>query len=205
MSFAYKISPRFHFDLLPSGYQSPGPGPSRQAPRAALAREGSGTAAQEACRGPCHVPPVCQLPSVPLALLGRGRGSVRSPHERVERQGLSRDRLTGNSRYASERVDKGPSQENNNYQNKTTLFSSKDPKSSVWESFPCYLRESELHVARSQQTARITEDQVHRLIRKLLGSYRKSTFCKASGGWCRWVRIQFCSHWLYIHQFPEPH
>lgn len=78
-----------------------------------LPRQGrvAATAAPEACWGPCHVSPVCQLPSVRLALLEGGRGAARSPHERVERQGLSRDRLTGNSRWVFGRVDQGLSQE----------------------------------------------------------------------------------------------
>lgn len=53
MPLAFKISPLFHFDLLPFGYQSTGPRPSHQAPPAALARERHGIAAQEACWGQC--------------------------------------------------------------------------------------------------------------------------------------------------------
>lgn len=52
MSFAFKISPLFHFDLLPFGYQPAGSRPSHQTPLGCLAREGPQIAAQEACSGP---------------------------------------------------------------------------------------------------------------------------------------------------------
>lgn len=74
MSFAFKVSPLFCFDLVLFGHKPTGPKP-HQAPLHCLGREGFGIAAQEACSGQrSHkVPSEWQLPSVRLSLLRQGR------------------------------------------------------------------------------------------------------------------------------------
>lgn len=52
MLFAFKVSPLFHFDLLPFGDQPTGSRPTHQTPLGCSAREGPQIVAQEACSGP---------------------------------------------------------------------------------------------------------------------------------------------------------
>lgn len=52
MLLAFKISPLFHFDLLPFGDQPTGSRPTHQTPLGCSIREGPQIAAQEACSGP---------------------------------------------------------------------------------------------------------------------------------------------------------
>lgn len=128
-SFAFKISPLFHFDLLPFGYQPIGPRPSHQTPLAALAREGYRIAAQEACSGPAFLQSVLYVSAAICSAFSpwtrpvlRDTGSLplwqklgsQPKRNRVERQGLLRDQLKGNSLSVFESLDKGLSQENNN-------------------------------------------------------------------------------------------
>jgi hypothetical protein len=69
MSFAFKMSPLFHFDLVPFGHKPTGSRPSGQT-LAGLGKGGVPMEAQEACWGQrsYKVLATCQLPPVQLSL-----------------------------------------------------------------------------------------------------------------------------------------
>lgn len=118
------------------------------------------------------VPSTCQLPSVLLSLLGQGRTSgipalfplckvsVHSPSETGWKSrafsGLNLEETA--STYLKVLTRPIPGKQQVILQNKTTLFSSKDPRFSVLESCPCCLCKFELHLSLSPQTAEIIED-----------------------------------------------
>lgn len=73
MSFAFKMSPLFYFDLVPFGHKPTGPKPSGQTPLHSLGKGGDRITSQEACRGQLSskMPSTCQQPPLGSPSLDR--------------------------------------------------------------------------------------------------------------------------------------
>lgn len=108
------------------------PGQVIRLPKAALAGQGHGTAAQEACTGPASLQSALYVSTASCLSVGRA-GPQRCPfppptlrqrlcpqpqRNRVGREGLLRDQLRGSSLCVFESVDKGLPQENNYHRTK---------------------------------------------------------------------------------------
>ena len=177
MLFAFKVSPLFHFDLLPFGDQPTGSRPTHQTLLGCSAREGPQIVAQEACSGPGFLQRALYVSAAICSAFFPWTGQVlwdaRSLSPPAEALPTALEKQGGKKKWSFS----GTSLEEiasvylkvmtgvdprKTTTNKNSLFSSKDPASSILESLSCSL--CELRLSLLLHTTKITKDRGQQIL-----------------------------------------